>query len=95
MKFIIPKNYSFKYKIFGFIDYTTAILDLIIGFLLFIILGFIVSDLIIKLYIFIILFLPIFLFSIFGLGKENFISVIFYILKFIKKSKIYLYKNIE
>ena len=29
MKFIIPQNYNFKNKIFGIIDYSTAIFNII------------------------------------------------------------------
>ena len=77
MKFIFPKNYNFKYKILGFIDYTTAILDAIIGFILFGIIHLFISSITVKIYVFILIYLPILLFSIFGLGKENFLSVIY------------------
>lgn len=93
MKFIFPKNYSFKYKLLGFIDYTTAILDCIIGFILYFILNIFIQALTTRIYIFIIIFFPLVLFSIFGLGRENFISVIFYMYKFLKAPKIYLYKK--
>ena len=29
MKFIVPQNYNFKSKILGFIDYTTAFVNII------------------------------------------------------------------
>lgn len=35
MKFIFPKNYRYRAKILGFIDYITAIVDSLIGILLF------------------------------------------------------------
>lgn len=35
MKFIFPKNYKYRAKILGFIDYITAIVDALIGLLLF------------------------------------------------------------
>lgn len=35
MKFIFPKNYKYRAKILGFIDYVTAIVDLLIGIILF------------------------------------------------------------
>lgn len=93
MKFIFPKNYTFQYKLLGFIDYSTAILDAVIAFILFFILNIFISNILTKIYIFIILFLPILLFSIFGLGKENLLSVIFYMYKFIKNQNIYLYSK--
>lgn len=93
MKFIFPKNYSFKYKLLGFIDYTTAIIDSIFGFVLYFILGIFIKTLTTKVYIFTIIFFPILLFSIFGLGKENLISVIFYMYSFFKKQNVYLYNK--
>lgn len=91
MKFIFPKNYDFHYKLLGFIDYSTAILDAFIGFILFSFLNIFISTLTTKIYIFIILYIPILLFSIFGLAKENLLSVIYYMFKFLKNRKVYLY----
>ena len=93
MKFIFPKNYNFKYKLLGFIDYSTAILDAIIGFVLFEIISIFTSSIATKIYIFIIMYVPIFLFSIFGLGRENILSVIYYLFKYFKNRGIYLYKK--
>lgn len=93
MKFIFPKNYNFKYKLLGFIDYSTAIILLIIGFILYFLLNIFIHNLLIKIYIFIIIFLPILLFSIFGLGSENLFSVIYYMYTFIKNKNIYLYSK--
>lgn len=93
MKFFFPKNYSFKYKLLGFIDYTTAVIDTILGFLLYFLLGIFIKNLTTKLYIFVIIFFPILLFSIFGLGRENLISVLFYMYKFFKNQNIYLYNK--
>lgn len=95
MKFIFPKNYNFKYKLLGFIDYWTAILDAIIGALLFIIINTFIHTLSTKIYIFISLYIPILLFSVFGLARENLLSVIFYMYKFIKKRGVYLYNKKE
>ena len=95
MKFIFPKNYNFKYKLLGFIDYTTAILDFIIAFILFFIIKLFNFNLVKQIYIFIITYIPIFLFSIFGIGRENLLSVIYYLFKFFKNKGIYLYdKNL-
>lgn len=93
MKFIFPKNYNFKYKLLGFIDYTTAVLDVVIGLVLFFIIHLFVSNITSQLYIFIIIFLPIFLFSIFGLARENILSVIYYMFKFFKNRNVYLYNK--
>jgi len=93
MKFIFPKNYNFRYKLLGFIDYTTAILDALIGCVLIFFLNIFISSIMTKIYIFIILFLPIFLFSIFGIGRENPISVFYYMFKFFKNKGIFLYNK--
>lgn len=91
MHFIFPKNYNFKPKLFGFIQYSTAILDSLIGFLIYTFVNFIFTDINIKIYVFISLFLPILLISILGINKESFLTVFRYIFKFIKNQNIYLY----
>ena len=35
MKFIFPQNYNFKAKLLGFIDYTTLILNIVWGLIIF------------------------------------------------------------
>ena len=91
MHFIFPKNYNFKPKLLGFIEYSTAILDSIIGFLIYIFVNFAFTNINIKIYVFISLFLPILLISILGLNKESFLTVFRYIFKFIQNRNIYLY----
>ena len=93
MKFIIPQNYNFKSKIFGFIDYSAAILDLIWGGLIYIILNIFFKKLSIKIVLFIIVFLPIFIFSIVGVHGENLIYFLTYIIKYVFKQKLYFYEK--
>lgn len=93
MKFIIPKNYNFKPKIFGLIDYKTATLDIIVGILLFFIVNIIFSSIKLKIYLFIGLYLPILLLSIIGIRNENLVSTLIYLIKYYKSQKIYLYKK--
>lgn len=93
MKFIFPSNYAFKNKLFGLIDYTTAILNIIWYVFIYCIINLIFNNLNIKIFLFIILCLPFFIFSIIGINKENIISVIIYISKFFKRSRIYFYKR--
>lgn len=92
MKFIIPQNYTFSSKLFGFIDYSTAIINVIWYIFIFCIVNFILSSLFFKIFVFIILCFPIFLFSIIGFNHENILYVLLYILKFSFSQKIYLYK---
>jgi len=91
MKFIIPQNYNFKNKLLGFMDYSTAILNIIWALFVFIIVNIIPISLNIKITIFISLYLPLLLFSFFGFNNENILYVISYVFKFIINSKVYFY----
>ena len=91
MKFIFPQNYSFKSKLFGLIDYSTLILNIIWDFFIFCILDLLKISISFKISIFIIFCFPLFLFSIIGFNHENFIYVISYLFKFIFNKKIYFY----
>lgn len=93
MHFIFPKNYNFKPKLLGFIEYSTAILDTIIGVLIYFLVNSVFTNINTKIYVFITLFLPILLISILGINKESFISVFMYMLKFFKNKNIYLYNR--
>lgn len=94
MKFIIPQNYNFKNKIFGLIDYSTAIFNIIWYSLIFFIINLLFKDWNIKIFLLICFCLPITLFSILGFNGEPILYVLKYILKFIFKPKLYLYKKI-
>ena len=92
MKFIIPQNYDFSPKLFGFLDYSSVILNLFLFAFIFCITSLIRLKLIIKIFIVIIFCFPILLFSIIGFNHEKIVYVIIYILKYIFSQKIYLYK---
>ena len=84
MKFIFPQNYNFKNKLFGVIDYSTAILNLLwIVFICFIC----------NLFFRRILCFPLFLFSLIGFNNENILYVIFYFFKFLLRPKIYVFNK--
>ena len=93
MHFIFPKNYNFKPKFLGFIEYSTAIIDVILGILLYYFVNTFFSDINIKIYIYITVFFPILLISIFGINKESFLIVLSYMIKYFKNPKIYLYQK--
>ena len=93
MKFVFPQNYSFKSKLFGFIDYSTLFLNIIWDFFVFCILDIFKLSLTIKIAVFIIFCFPLFLFSVVGFYHENFIYVLTYLLKFILHQKIYFYNK--
>ncbi len=93
MHFIYPKNYNFKSKLFGFIDYSTAIIDIVVAIILYFIVNVIFSSINFKIFFFVSLFFPIFLISIIGLNKESFITVFRFITKYLMSQKVYLYKK--
>ena len=93
MKFIIPKNYKFKNKIFGIIDYPTAIINLVFDAIIYFILKKMSISMSIKIFIFTTLTFPILLFTILGFNNESPIQSIICIIKFIFKQKVYLFKK--
>lgn len=93
MKFIFPQNYSFKSKLFGFIDYSTLFSNVIWDFFMFCFLDLFNLNISIKISIFIIFCFPLFLFSIIGFNHENFIYVLTYLFKYLFNKKIYFYSK--
>lgn len=91
MKFIFPQNYNFKNKLWGMIDYTTILANIIWYFLIFILVNIFFHSINLKIVIFILFCFPLFLFSISGLNGENVITVLTYLIKFIAKQKLYFY----
>ena len=93
MNFIFPKNYKFKSKLLGFIDYETAIIVAIYGVILYITLNLIFYNLNIKIYLFVSLYFPVILMSFFGVNNENIIDVIKYLFKYFISQKVILYEK--
>lgn len=93
MKFIFPQNYNFKNKLFGFIDYSTAILNVVWFSFIFCLVNIIFQDINIKIFLFVVLCFPVLIFSIIGFNHENVLYVFLYISKYMKNPKIYLYKK--
>ena len=91
MKFIFPQNYNFKNKILGIIDYSTLVLNIIWDLFVFSCINLIFQDNTIKIFIFVVLCLPLLLFSIIGFNHENIIYIIIYLIKYFKNPKLYLY----
>lgn len=92
IKFIFPQNYKFNNKIFGIIDYSTAIVNVVWYVFVFCLLSLFIKNLSIKIFLFIVLCSPVLIFSIVGFNHENIVYVFLYLWKFIKNKKIYLYK---
>lgn len=93
MNFIFPQNYNFKNKLFGFIDYSALFLNIIFGLFVFCILDLLCTNTSFKISLFIILYLPLFIFSITGFNHENIVYVIIYLIKFVKNKKLYVYSK--
>lgn len=95
MKFIIPQNYKFKNKIFGVLDYPTAIINLIWNLFLYLILRNLAITIPVKICVFSTLSFPILLLSIVGFNNESPLYSIRYIIYFCRKQKVYLYNKRE
>lgn len=93
MKFIFPQNYNFNSKLFGFIDYSTAILNIVWFVFIFCLVNLLFSSLNFKIFFFIVLCFPLLIFTIVGFNHENIIYVFLYISKYIKSPKVYLYRK--
>lgn len=93
MKFIFPRNYNFKNKIFGLIDYSTAIVNIIWNVFVFCLSNLIFKSINAKIFLFIILSMPLLLFSIIGFNHENILYVFSYLIKYMQRPKIYLYEK--
>ena len=93
MKFIFPQNYRFHSKLFGLIDYSTAIVNIIWWLIIFVITKLLRMDLWMKIIFFIITCFTVLLISLFGFRQENIWYVFCYLFSFWKSHKIYLYKK--
>ena len=93
MKFIFPQNYCFKNKLFGIIDYSSLIFNVVWDIFIFILINLFFTSINIKIFIFILLCFPIFLFSIFGFNHENILYIFLYLVKYIKNQKLYFYNK--
>ena len=93
MKFIFPQNYNFKNKLLGMFDYTTVIINIIWGFIVFKISQIFPAEFNVKISIFIIMYFPLFLFSLFGFNNENIFYFTSYMFRFIKNRKVYFFSK--
>ena len=91
MNFVIPKNYKVRIKILGLFDYSTAIFNIILLSFLILATNIIFHNLKLQIFIVISIYFPFFLLSIFSFNQESFISVLYYIIKFIVNPKYILY----
>lgn len=93
MKFIFPKNYDFKTKLFGVFDYLTLIINIIFDLFVFSVCNLLFNNTNIIIFICVALCFPLLLLSIVGLNNENVFLVLIYVLKYFLKPKLYLYNK--
>lgn len=93
MKFIIPQNYNLSSKLFGFLDYSSAIIMSLWCLFVFCIASFIFTSLQLKIFVIIVFCFPVVIFCFVGFNHENVVYVLSYILKFAFSQKIYLYNK--
>ena len=93
MKFIFPQNYDFKNKLLGIIDYSTVFVNVVWCAFIFLVVNFIIKNITIKVFIFITFTFPLILLSFVGFNGENIIYVLSYLVRFIVKPKLYLYRK--
>lgn len=91
MHFIFPKNYDFKPKLFGFINYSSAILNIIFLIIVFTLLHFFPISLLTRLSIMIAICFPVFLLSTVVFNGEDFVFVFWYTFRFYIKQKLFFY----
>jgi hypothetical protein len=92
MIYIIPQNYNFRNKLLGIIDYPTAIFNVVLIVVFYLILKILTISLLSKIVIFIVLYLPFLLLTLFGFYNESFLFVLIYVIKYLLSPKVYLYK---
>lgn len=93
IKFIFPQNYNFKPKLFGIIDYPTAIFCVILCCFIFFIFKLVFHSLQLIIALSIVAILPIIIFAFVGFNGENIGSVMKYILVYFIKPKTYVFSK--
>lgn len=93
MNFVFPSNYNFKNKLFGLIDYTTAIINVVWYIFSFCLVNLFFSDLNFRILFFSVLAIPFFIFSIINNRNESILIVLTYIFKFFYSPKLYFYRK--
>lgn len=91
MNFVFPKNYDFSFKFLGIFNYFSIIILIIWATFLYVILSFFLHSFIVKIYVFLVLFIPALLFSVLNKSNENILIIVSYIVKYIFHPKVYFY----
>ena len=72
---------------------SSLILNIVWDFIIFILINLFFKSLNVKIFVFILLCFPIFLFSIIGFNHENILYIFVYIIRYINSPKLYLYSK--
>lgn len=94
-EFIFPMNYKSKEKFLGFIDY--KVLGVIggVAIIVFFILNKINLSLIAKVCVFITIVGCFSIFIIVGVNGENMVDFLYFVVKYVVKEKIYVYRKVD
>ena len=93
MVFIFPKNYNFKNRFLGIIDYYSLVFVIIWCLFIFSFINVFPFSFYFKTLLFIILCFPVLIFGIIGFNNENICYVLLYLFKFLTSQKIYLFSK--
>lgn len=93
MIFIFPRNYNYKSKFLGFIDYFSLTINIIYTLFIICLSNLIFTSLNIKIFTCVSLCLPLLILSIVGLNNENIFLVLLYLFNYFKKPQLYLYNK--
>ena len=94
-EFIFPMNYKNKEKFLGFIDYKVVVAILVLAFFVFIILKNIGISLIVKVTLFIVIVGFFSILIAIGVNGENMLDFLWFMIKYLMKEKVYVYRKIE
>jgi len=93
INFIFPRNFDFKSKLFGLVDYFTLFIDIIWFTFIFCLLNTFFKNVNIKIFLSISLCFPILILSITGLSNENIFFVLTFLFKYFLRPSLYLYNK--
>lgn len=93
MKYIIPKNYDFKPKLFGIIEYRFGIFVLSLSFILIFILNNINILAIIKIQILLLIIIPILMIGTIGVRGEKLFDILKILLLYALKQKVFFFSK--
>lgn len=95
MNFIFPRNYNFKNKFLGLIDYQTLLILFIWSAFIYCSINFFNLSFTVKIIFFIVFTLPIDIISIFSFSNDSFLYIFLYIFKYMLSPKLYLFSKKE